>query len=185
MSQRQQSCARGSRGWLVAICLAQFFAIVPATGAQLRPISLGLAGGTTVPSGRLDSSLDRGYHGLVTLRVGFPVLPLHVRADVMHGQFAAKSPGGTDLRLTSVSGNLGYDIVPLGLAAVYAVGGAGYYWTDDASGGTRTRTTGWNAGAGIRLSLGSVRLFGEARYHSTSTASGDARFVPVTIGVLF
>jgi len=120
------------------------------------------------------------------LRVGFPVIPLHVRADVVHGQLAAKSPGGTDLRLTSVSGNLGYDIVPLGLAAVYAVGGAGYYWTDDANGGARSRAAGWNAGAGIRLSLGSVRLFGEARYHATRTGAGDdARFIPVSIGVLF
>lgn len=141
--------------------------------------------GATAPSGSLERSLERGYHGLVTLRVGLPVLPLHVRADVMHGQLGAKSPAGADLRLTSVSGNLGYDILPLGLAAVYAVGGAGYYWTDDANGGARTRSTGWNAGAGVRLSLGSVRLFGEARYHSTSTASGDVHVVPITIGVLF
>lgn len=175
---------RARRAVSVCAALALVSAGAPAA-AQLRPVSLGLAGGATMPSGDLEGSLERGYHGLATVRVGLPVLPVHLRADAMHGQLGAKSATGSDFRVTSVSGNLGYDVAPLGPVALYAIGGAGYYWMDDAASGDRTRHTGWNAGAGVRVSLGALRLFAEARYHATRSSSGEVRFIPVTVGILF
>ena len=37
----------------------------------------------------------------------------------------------------------------------------------------------------VLLSLGSVQLFGEARYHSIRTDGGDVHVVPLTVGFIF
>lgn len=156
----------------------------PASGQS--PISLGLGGGVTLPTGALETHLERGYHGMATVRLGVPLVPVHLRADATYGLMADRSAAGNDLLVASATGNLGYDVVPLGLAAVYVVGGGGYYWTEvEAVGATRVGNLGWNAGAGFRVSLGGLRLFAEARYHTVKLDGGDAHFVPVTVGLFF
>ena len=123
---------------------------------------------------------------MATLRVGAPLVPVHLRADVMHGQLGGASGGAGDLQITSATLNLGYDVIPLAVFSVYAVAGGGYYWTKlDVSGADRVRNTGWNAGAGVRVSLGALRLFAEARYHAIQVDSGNARVIPVTFGIMF
>jgi hypothetical protein len=156
-----------------------------AAGAQ-RPISLGIAGGVTMPRDRLESVTERGYHGLATLRLGVPLVPVHLRLDAMHGRFGPVATATRGLQVSALTANLGYDVIPLSFAALYALGGAGWYWSEwDAPGAESIREVGWNAGAGLRLSIGSVRLFGEARYHSVPTTEGTVHFVPLTFGVLF
>jgi opacity protein-like surface antigen len=158
---------------------------VPALAAQ-SPVSLGIGGGVTLPRDDLEATTDRGYHGMATLRVGLPLLPVHLRADLMHGQLAGSPDPAGDLQITSGTVNVGYDVVPLAVVSVYVVGGAGYYWTKlNESGAERARHGGWNAGAGLRVSLGALRLFAEARYHAIRVDGGDAHVVPVTIGIMF
>ena len=168
----------------LALALAAFGWAAPAAGQS--PISLGLGGGVTLPTGELDTRLARGYHGLATMRLGVPLVPVHLRADAAYGLMSDRSAAGNDLLVASATGNLGYDVVPLGLAAVYVVGGGGYYWTEvDTVGASRAGNVGWNAGVGFRVSLGGLRLFAEARYHTVKLDGGDARFVPVTVGLFF
>lgn len=154
--------------------------------AAQSPISLGLGGGMTLPTGELETRLERGYHGLATLRLGVPLVPVHLRADASYGLMSDRSEAGNGLMVTAITGNLGYDVVPLGLAAVYVVGGGGYYWTEmEAAGAARAGNVGWNAGAGFRVSLGALRLFAETRYHTVRLDGGDAHFIPVTVGIFF
>jgi len=187
---RDESPAGGRPTYLgglaaVAVVVAVLGVDVPMASAQ-SPISLGVGAGVTVPRNDLEAITDRGYHGMATLRVGLPLLPVHLRGDVMHGQLAGTSSGAGDLQVTSASVNVGYDVIPLAVFSVYAIAGAGYYWTKlDDPAGDRVRTGGWNAGAGVRISLGPVRLFGEARYHVINVDSGDAHVVPVTVGIMF
>jgi hypothetical protein len=161
-------------------------AAVPAARAQ-GPIALGIGGGVTVPRDRLETTTERGYHGLLTLRLGVPLIPVHARLDAMHARFGA-GPLSEDGRfdVSAVSANLGYDVVPLAVASVYVVAGAGYYWTSwEATGAERLRRAGWNAGLGVRLSLGGTQLFGEARYHSIRADGGEVHVVPLTVGLFF
>lgn len=182
--QRRVIRARSAFGIIVGM-VAVFFGLVAPARAQ-SPISLGVGAGITMPRDDLESTADRGYHGLATLRLGLPLVPVHLRVDGMYGQLPAASSVGSDLQFTSATVNLGYDVIPLAVFSAYVVGGAGYYWTKlDVSGADRVRNSGWNAGAGVRLSLGALRLFAEARYHAISVASGDARVIPVTVGVMF
>lgn len=138
-----------------------------------------------MPRDRLETTAQRGYHGMATLRLGVPLVPVHLRLDGLHARLGGLA-ASDDLEVTAATANLGYDVVPLAVAALYVVGGGGYYWTGrSAPGAVRARDTGWNAGAGIRLSLGKVRLFGEARYHTVRTAEGGLHFIPVTFGFSF
>jgi hypothetical protein len=139
----------------------------------------------TVPHDRLDASTERGFHGMASVRLGVPLAPVHLRVDGMLARLGGFSGAG-DLDVAAATVNVGYDLLPLPVAAVYAVGGAGYYWTkrSDAD-AARVRSTGWNAGAGLRLSLGGLRLFGEARYHAVRTDEGGTHFMPFTVGVIF
>jgi opacity protein-like surface antigen len=160
-------------------------AVIAPEGRAQSPVSLGVGAGVTVPRDDLEASTDRGYHGMATLRVGVPLFPVHLRADVTHGQLGGVG-AASDLQVTSASVNVGYDVIPLAVVSVYVVGGAGYYWTKlDQAGAARVRNAGWNAGAGARVSLGALRLFAEARYHAITVDSGDAHLVPVTVGIMF
>lgn len=169
----------------LVLAVVVMFGLAPAAAAQ-SPMSLGLGGGMTLPTGELETRLQRGYHGLATLRLGVPLVPVHLRADASYGLLSDRSGAGNDLMVAAVTGNVGYDVVPLGLAAVYVVGGGGYYWTEaEAVGERRAGNVGWNAGAGFRVSLGALRLFAEARYHTVKLEAGDAHFIPVTVGIFF
>lgn len=177
---------RSLRGRIVATA-ALWVALAMGSAAleAQSPVSLGVGAGVTMPRDDLESSTDRGYHGMATLRLGVPLVPVHLRADLMHGQLGGVSGAG-DVQITSATLNVGYDVIPLAVFSVYAVAGGGYYWTKlDVPGADRVRNSGWNAGAGVRLSLGAVRLFAEARYHAIQVDNGNARVVPVTFGLMF
>lgn len=181
--RREQHAAIRFRFALIApVVLA---AITTAPLAAQSPVSLGVGAGFTMPRDDLEQSLDRGIHGLATLRIGVPVVPIHLRGDVMHGKLGASTSGVGDLELTSASVNVGYDVLPLAVISVYAIAGVGYYWAKFADASDRERFGGWNAGAGVRLNLGALKLFGEARYHAIDANGTDARVIPVTFGVMF
>ena len=175
----------GAPALLAGVATALLLFAAPQAGAQ-RPVALGVGGGVTLPRDRLESAAERGYHGLVTLRLGAPLFPVHLRLDALHGQLAGTPGTAENFQISAATASLGYDVVPLAVASVYVVGGAGYYWTRwNGADAARIRDTGWNAGAGIRISLGSVQLFGEARYHSIRTDGGDVHVVPLTVGFIF
>ncbi|HSJ65651.1 MAG TPA: hypothetical protein VK922_17295 [Gemmatimonadaceae bacterium] len=165
--------------------LAGLTAVVPAAAAQ-GPVALGIGGGVTVPRDRLEGAADRGYHGQLTLRLGVPLVPVHGRIDALHARLGGAPGSAADFAVSGLTASLGIDVVPLAVASMYVVGGAGYYWSRwDGPDAERVRRAGWNAGAGVRLSLGAVRLFGEARYHVVRGDAGAVHFVPFTIGAIF
>ncbi len=77
----------------------------------------------------------------------------------------------------------------------YAIGGVGVYRrrvAQDVEGAAQEfrdlkesdSKFGWNAGAGLKLSLAGFGMFLEARYHSVSTEP-KTNFIPVTVGISF
>ena len=46
---------------------------------------------------------------LEAMYFGVPLVPVHLRADVMHGQLAG-APGGADVQITAATVNAGYDV---------------------------------------------------------------------------
>jgi hypothetical protein len=187
MKKRILVVLRSSRALRVAAgaVLGLVVTALPEGLAAQRAVSLGVGGGVTTPQDDLEQSTDGGLHGMATLRVGVPVIPVHLRGDVMLGKLDGSPVGGGDFEFTHASVNVGYDILPLAVVNVYAIAGAGYYWTKLGGDAERDRSGGWNAGGGVRLNLGALRLFAEARYHSIDADGVDVKLVPVTVGLMF
>jgi hypothetical protein len=163
----------------------------PALHGQ-RPVSIGLAGGASLPQGHFGDGVDVGWHALGTLALGHPIHPLGIRLDAAYNQFAsagaaAAATGGSQ-RAISLTANPTYRLPSAGWPlAPYVIGGAGAYrlgCTGDAVCGETTRF-GWNAGLGTRFIGLGLRGFVEARYHRVGLPGGDVHYVPVTLGLTF
>ena len=148
-------------------------------------ISLGLMGGAALPTSHLADSHDTGYHVQAYLGFGVPLVPLKARVEGLHASFPGRSLTGVvppDVRATGASVSLVYDL-PVPVVTPYALGGVGYYGTEVAD--VSRSNMGWNAGAGVRLRLGGVGVFAEARYFAMNTGARDLTFAPLTVGLMF
>lgn len=179
-----------SRTLLAALALT----LVAGTSAQAQ-LSFGLAGGATTPSGSLNDRQELGYNGLVTAQLGLPLLPFQIRADLQYNSFGAKNFNNVvnqaDARIISGTVNGVINLLP-GPIKPYVIGGVGYYDTNFKGSSASTRKLGYNYGAGVKFGLTGASLFIEARMHqvnegSFSTINGrsTAKFIPVSVGILF
>ena len=169
----------------VALGLA-LTAMVAATPAQAQmPVSLNIGGGLTVPTGDLAEGLDNGYHAMAGIRAGIPAMPVHLRVDGMYNRLPMAFGAGHVSTIGAIAA-LGYDVVPVGPARLYALGGGGYYWSKaDIPDAEREGDFGWNAGVGLRMNLLAAKFFVEGRYHSISTEGGSLQSMPITVGLSF
>ena len=159
-----------------------------------RPISIGVAGGVSVPQGDLRDGVTTGWHALGTIAVSTLMQPIGLRLDVAYNRFDF-----SDQTRAAVGGN-GYQTV--GSATLnatyrlpmtdsplspYLIAGMGAYRTTCSLGpdcGAKTHQ-GWNAGLGTKLYLVGMRSFLEARFHRTERDESYVNFFPVTVGFLF
>lgn len=168
-----------------ALALGLSFAAALSAAPAHAQLSLNIGGGLTLPTGELADATSQGYHGIVGLRAGLPVLPVHVRVDGLYTRLPMAG-FSTDMSTVGMTGALGYDIVPVGPAKLYAMAGGGYYWSKaEVPGAERVGDIGWNAGAGFRFNLMAAKLFAEARYHAISTDGGTMSTTPISIGITF
>ncbi|MFN8667055.1 MAG: hypothetical protein U0164_07580 [Gemmatimonadaceae bacterium] len=134
--------------------------------AQSRPISLWLGAGRVVRQDSVSFS-PRNLDAYGAVQLDLPMLPFALRGDVT---FA-----GGDWR-NGRRNAVASAIMPLRLPVVtpYAMAGYGIYdW------GKAGEKRGLSYGAGVRLQLGGVGLFGQVRHHNPLDRSVG------TIGVVF
>jgi len=174
---------------LAALTLGALAVVAPAVRAQ-RPITVGVAGGVSLPQGAFSDGADTGWHGLGTLALGSPMQPLGLRLDGAYNQFGFKGTTASGARQSVTSGtlNVTYRLpawrTPL---SPYLIGGGGAYHLA-CSGGVRCDVAtkfGWNAGLGAKLTGLGLRTFIEARFHSVVEPRSDLHYFPVTLGLLF
>jgi hypothetical protein len=183
------------RRWtLTAVLLGALVPAAPLRGQ--RPVSLGLAGGVSLPAGDFGDGVDVGWHALATLALGTMMQPLGVRLDGEYSQFSFSGTGGAgpttltagSQRTFSVTLNPTYRLPSAGSPlAPYLIGGAGAYnlgCTGDATCDATTRF-GWNAGLGTKFAGLRLKGFVEARYHRVALRGGAVQFFPVTVGLTF
>ncbi len=181
-------------GTVAGLSLAIAAAAVPAQGQ----VAFGLAAGATAPSGSLNDRSNLGYNGLATLQLGVPMFPLQFRADLQYNSFGGKdflnafnvATKGTDARVISGSINGVLNLLP-GPIKPYVIGGVGYYDTKF-DGNDATRKVGYNYGGGVKFGLTGASIFVEARVHEVKDAAFNvsggrttAKFIPVTVGIMF
>ena len=163
----------------------------PSLHAQ-RPVSLGLAGGASVPSGNLREGVDIGWHALATIAVSTFKQPLGLRLDVAYNRFAYNDdvPALSDEFQSTASATLNFMYrLPMTNSPMspYLISGAGAYRSECSleTGCEATTRYGWNVGLGTRLYVLGFRSFLEARYHRTEIGDTDVNYFPVTFGLFF
>jgi len=160
-------------------------------GAQ-RIVSLGLAGGVSIPHGSLGDGAGTGWHALGTVVVSAPMQPLGLRVDVAYNRFAfsdaMRAAAGANgyHSVGSATANATYRL-PMTDSPVspYLISGLGAYRSECSAGEDCGATTryGWNAGLGAKLYAFRVRSFIEARYHRTARGQQAIQYFPVTVGL--
>ena len=153
----------------------------------LKPISLGIAGGGTLPMSDLSDATETGYNGTLAIALKLPMIPVGLRFDGAYNHFGSKVGDGK-LNIASATANLTYNLPSMGVSP-YVIGGAGYYSSLASAGGlpsnVRSNDFGWNAGAGVKLPFVVFSAFVEARYNRIMVDNGSIDFVPLTFGIMF
>lgn len=196
--EKQLVAASQARTWL-AVALALAAAAAAPLGAQeLAARSgprFGLAVGAAFATANFPGEYGPGLQVLGTVRFGTPLRRLALRVDLfgtdLRGSVLRDSAGRAlgrfaDQIVYSLSGNAVVSLLPPGTHPVvpYLIAGAGYY-------GTEFQSLGLNAGVGLRIRVGSTRLFLEARAHDFAAVDlsnryrGPLRFASTSVGVFF
>ena len=169
-------------------CLA--FVASSAHGQGTSGLHFGLEGGLSFPQGSTKDSFDNGWNGGALLVWNFPVVPVGLRVDGSYHRLDQKiaSVGRAQILAGTADVVVGFRAI---LLKPYFLAGLGYYRLDfsDASFPSafrgKSNEAGWNAGAGLSISLRNIDLIVEALYHSISTSGDRFKFVPVSVGLVF
>ncbi len=158
-----------------------------AAPVMLQAQSISLAGGLTHPVSTLGDGEQSGYNAAVGFNFGAPLIPLGARIEGSINGLNHKNNIGGDTRIMNVTANA---IFSLGMP--YIIGGLGYYNTRvkvTSLGVTNEVSTdglGVNVGGGLRIPLGALSPFVEARYHQMlGDRNKNIKFVPITFGIQF
>jgi opacity protein-like surface antigen len=177
---------------LVVACSGVLSAMTPLQ-AQ-RPISIGLAGGVSLPQGErnLLDRVNTGWHALGTFGLSTLTQPLGVRVDLAYNRFPFRDGDGHQ-NVTSGTVNGTYRL-PMTNSPIspYLIAGVGAYsiaaarpGCELAYGCDQTVRVGWNLGLGAKLFVLGFRSFVESRYHTTKIVTTRVNYFPVTFGLMF
>ncbi|MDQ4080355.1 MAG: outer membrane beta-barrel protein, partial [Gemmatimonadota bacterium] len=157
--------------------------IMPASVPGQRPVSIGLAGGASIPSGELREGVDVGWHGLATIVVSTLMQPLGLRVDVAYNRFAFSddTPALAEEYQSTGSATLNFTYrLPMTNSPMspYLISGLGAYRSECSldTGCEATTRYGWNVGLGTKLYVLGFRSFLEARYHRTEIGDTDIQY---------
>jgi len=166
---------------LACTALTGFLALTTASSARAQAaINFGL--GATIPIGSSADRYDAGFNALLS----FSLKPSWMRRNMLRFEGAVNgwTEKGTDVKYQVQSATANLVILGGGAASPtgYVIIGAGSYQTS--GGGSRRSHPGFNAGTGIRYSLGFVGTFVEARFHYVADEY-RTKYFPMSFGLTF
>jgi opacity protein-like surface antigen len=170
---------------LAAACAGVIASVVP-LGAQQRPVSIGLAGGVSLPQGDLADGVNTGWHALGTVALSTLMQPLGLRLDVAYNRFELSGGfGNQTVGSATLNGTYRLPMTNSPMSP-YLISGLGAYRSEcSLTEGCEAATKfGWNVGLGTKLFVG-FRSFVEARYHRTKRGGRDVSYFPLTLGLMF
>ena len=140
-----------------------------------------LGGGVSIATGDLkDSGAETGWLAQVAAGIN----PSGIIGGRVNGTYARHGFEGTsdNLRIIGAMGDVVLSPRMSGTAGVYALAGIGFQ-NGKVTGGPSETKFAWNAGGGVRLSVGSIGLFLEGRFLSISTEGAKTNTIPITAGI--
>jgi hypothetical protein len=114
------------------------------------------------------------------------MLPIGLVAEGMWSRWDHESLDDTNATILNGALNAVINIPTPGFSP-YLIGGVGYYNLKQSmpTGDVDFNDFGINIGAGVKLGLPGLSVFGEARLHNVMTEGESTRFIPVSLGVRF
>lgn len=160
----------------------------------IAQVGVGVAGGVSAPLGDFGKVAKSGYHvtGLLALRA--PLAPVGGRVEGSFSEFKYKGvTDGAKARILSATANAVFSAP--GIVGPYLIGGVGIYHATAECSSCNTSSTkvGFNGGGGVKVGLGGLSVFVEARYHyipgasdpTTGGVKSSTQFIPVSLGLTF
>jgi opacity protein-like surface antigen len=175
------------RRWILAAVCVSIASSGTSLEAQQRPISIGLAGGVSLPQGDLADGVNTGWHALGTIALSTLMQPLGLRLDVAYNRFEFDAgDGNQSVGSATLNGTYRLPMTNSPMSP-YLIAGLGAYRTECSLdvGCEATTKFGWNVGLGARLFVLGFRSFAEARYHRTKRGDSGVNYFPITLGVMF
>jgi hypothetical protein len=171
----------------LAFAVSAASAHAQATGAPTRPVSIGITGGLSIPTGDAGDAIESGFLVGGLLEFARPVSPLAFRLEVDYQRFESKLdlPGAGNLRVISGVANVLYKF---GGETVrpYLLGGVGLFNTGSSVEGSESETDfGGNVGIGLELPLSGITAFGDVRYQSIFASPDNVNLIPIRVGIRF
>ncbi|HEU5170874.1 MAG TPA: outer membrane beta-barrel protein [Gemmatimonadales bacterium] len=160
-----------------------------AANAQV-PVSFGLGGGVTIPTGSTSDFLKTGWHGMALVRFMPANLPIGFQIDGMYQELKFDPSGGKD-QIINGTGNVvfSFPVSEETRFRPYLIGGGGVYNINpkpEAGIDPDSETKfGFNAGAGFDVGFGGGTFFAEGRFHNVFFEGTDFKFIPITVGFRF
>ena len=171
---------------LLSFMVLGWIAALSASPAAAQKARLSIGAGGVVPTGDYSTVDNAGWELMGAVELGIPRSPLGVRVDAMYGQTSHQ--GGLFSGSTKLSGGTANAVYRIGAPMVpvklYVLGGLGYYKVDLGAGASESKVA-FDGGTGLRLGLGPMNVFGEARFISVRTSGSPLNFFPVTVGLSF
>ncbi len=150
-------------------------ALLAAPARAQLPIHLSVNAGAAIPVRNDADHWNSGFHVGAGLKVALIPLQLDVALDRMDGRGVVE-----DLNITSAGVSFPVQITPplLPLSAYLLAGGGLYHHFNGTD-------TGLNAGAGVRLGLPGIKLFGEGRGVVVFQEGNKLTYGTIGVGVAF
>ncbi|MDA0311529.1 MAG: outer membrane beta-barrel protein [Gemmatimonadetes bacterium] len=163
----------------IALLAVLALALPVAVDAQAR---LMVGGGLSTPNGDFSGAVDAGLHGRVGLQVGVPVFPVNIRAEGEVHRFPEVT-GGAKTNMIAGTVSAVMSLGGIGLSP-YVLAGFGRYRVDPSATAAETNK-GFHGGFGVSLGALGLGGYAEIRVVNVSGATGDTRYIPVTVGLRF
>jgi opacity protein-like surface antigen len=163
--------------------------------AHAQGLSFGVGGGAVMPTGTYGDLMSTGWNVTAVARLKPPVAPLGLQVDAFYNRFGLQGGVDGNNQVIGATANALFAFPSVSPVRPYLLGGVGVYnqkiTIGDASGSESK--FGINAGAGVDFSLGSAKLFADARFHAILNGSVDAEtleeanayMIPITLGLRF
>jgi opacity protein-like surface antigen len=185
------------------LCAVALLVVCSAVPAAAQKIGLGV--GTLVPQGDLADGAKSGFSAIASFEMGGRIA---LRAEALWANSSLNgaiitAPDGTPVPSganvsgdVKVIGGLASLVLHLGVGPIqpYILAGAGYYNRSGSQNAPSAAAEfqhlslnasklGYHAGAGIKVTLLGISVFGEARYHSVNTDDAKTNFIPIIVGL--
>ncbi len=172
-------------------------AVATGEASAQMPVSFGVGGGATIPTGSSGDAFKTGWHGLALVRFKPAASPVGFQIDGMYHRLGftdeqASLVGDGKLQMINGTANVvfSFPVSEETRFRPYLLGGVGLYNSkakfDVGPDGESNTDFGFNAGAGFDVGFGGGTFFIEGRFHNVFVSDiDDTKFIPITAGIRF